>query len=122
VQQHQELSETRLDPECHLVALLLAMLSVEDNPYSHVGLPASFRRRAFSEVVLSIAAPDRSIYRSAGVSRVEQRSIKFTSDVASRSFVLSGGGLSSREPSRLFGVVIGGGVVGGVEVGIRGVE
>jgi hypothetical protein len=82
----------------------------------------SFRRRAFSEVVLSKATPDRSIYRFTGVSRVEERTIEFTSDVASHSSVPSGGELSSRERSRSFGVVIGGGVVGGVEVGIRRVE
>jgi hypothetical protein len=36
--------------------------------------------------------------------------------------VPSGGELSSRERSRSFGIVKGGGVVGGVEVGIRRVE
>jgi hypothetical protein len=82
----------------------------------------SFRKRAFSEVVLSKAIPDRSIYRFIGVSRVEERTILLTSDVASRSSVPSGGKLSSRERSRSFGVVIGGGVVGGIEVGIRRVE
>jgi hypothetical protein len=82
----------------------------------------SFRKRAFSDVVLSKAAPDRSIYRFTGVSRVEERTIVLTSDVASRNSVPSGGELSSRERSKSFGVVIGGGVVGGVEVGIRRVE
>jgi hypothetical protein len=82
----------------------------------------SFRKRAFSDVVLSRADPDRSIYRFTGVSRVEERTILSTSDVASRSSVPSGGELSSRERSRSFGVVIRGGVVGGVEVGIRRVE
>ena len=70
----------------------------------------SFRRRAFSDVVLSKAAPDRSIYRFTGVSRVEERTIVLTSNVASRSSVPSGGELSSRERSRSFGVVIGSGV------------
>jgi hypothetical protein len=82
----------------------------------------SFRRRAFSKVVLSRADLDRSIYRFTGVSRVEERTILLTSDVACRNSVPSGGELSRRERSRSFGVVIGGGVVGGVEVGIRRVE
>jgi hypothetical protein len=82
----------------------------------------SFRKRAFSDVVLSRADPDRSIYRFTGVSRVEERTILLTSDVASRSSVPSGGELSSRERSRSFGVVKGGGVVERVEVGIRRVE
>jgi hypothetical protein len=82
----------------------------------------SFRKRAFSKVVLSRADPDRSIYCFTGVSRVEERTILLTSNVASLSSVPSGGELSSREWSRSFGVVIGGGVVGAVEVGIRRVE
>ena len=82
----------------------------------------SFRKRAFSDVVLSRADPDRSIKRFTGVSRVEERTILLTSDVASRSSIPSGSELSSRERSRSFRVVIGGGVVGGVEVGIRRVE
>jgi hypothetical protein len=45
----------------------------------------SFRKRTFSEVVLSRADSDRSIYRFTGVSRVEERTILLTSDVASRS-------------------------------------
>jgi hypothetical protein len=73
----------------------------------------SFYKRAFSKVVFSKAAPNRLIYRFIGVSRIE-----FTSDVASYSSIPSGSELSSRERSRSFGVVIGGGVVGGVEVGI----
>jgi hypothetical protein len=82
----------------------------------------SFRKIATSEVVLSKAAPDRSIYRFTGVSRVDERTIVLTSDVASRNSVPSGGELSSRERSKSFGVVIGGGVVGGVELGSRRVE
>jgi hypothetical protein len=82
----------------------------------------SFYKRAFSDVVLSRADPDRSIYRFTGVSRVEERTILLTSDVTSYSSVPSGGELSSRERSRLFRVVKGGGVVGRVEVGIRRVE
>jgi hypothetical protein len=82
----------------------------------------SFHKRAFSEVVLSKAIPDRSIYCFIGVSRVEERTILLTSDVASCSSIPSGGELSSRERSRSFGVIIGGGVVGGVEVGIWKVE
>jgi hypothetical protein len=62
------------------------------------------------------------IYRFTGVFRVEERTIVLTSDIACRNSVPSGGELSSREQSRLFGVVIGGGVVGGVEVGIQRVE
>jgi hypothetical protein len=76
----------------------------------------SFRKRAFSDVILSKAAPNRSIYRFIGVSRVEERTILLTSDVASYNLVPSGGELSSREQSRSFGVVIEGGVVEGVEV------
>jgi hypothetical protein len=76
----------------------------------------------FLEVVLSRANPDRSIYRFTGVSRVEERTIELTSDVASRSFVPSGGELSSRERSRSFGIVIGDGVTQEVGVGIRRVE
>ena len=82
----------------------------------------SFRRRATSDTILSKAAPDRSIYRFIGVSRVDERTIELTSEVAYRNSVPSGSELSSREGSRSFGVVIGGGVVGGVEVGIRRVE
>jgi hypothetical protein len=82
----------------------------------------SFRKRAFLDVVLSRADPDRSIYRFTGVSRVEELTILLTSDVTSRSSVPSGSKLSSRERSRSFGVVKGGGVVGGVEVCIRRVE
>jgi hypothetical protein len=82
----------------------------------------SFRKRAILADVLSSAAPDRSIYRFTGVSRVEERTIVLTSDVAYRNFVPSGGELSSRERSRPFGVVIRGRVVGGIEVGIRRVE
>jgi hypothetical protein len=59
----------------------------------------SFRKRAFSDVVLSKAAPDRSIYRFTGVSRVDERTIKLTSKVACRNSAPSGGELSSRERS-----------------------
>jgi hypothetical protein len=45
-----------------------------------------------------------------------------TSDIASRNSVPSGGESSNREQSRLFGVVIGSGVVGEVGEGIRRVE
>jgi hypothetical protein len=83
---------------------------------------SSLYKRAFLEEVLSKAASDRSIYCFTGVSRVEERTIVLTSEVASRNLVSSGGELSSREQSRLFRVVIGGGVVGGGEVGIRRVE
>jgi hypothetical protein len=78
--------------------------------------------RAFLDVVLLKAAPDRSIYYFTGVSRVEERTILLTSDVASCNSVPSGGELSSRERSRSFRVVIGGGVVEGVEVVIQRVE
>jgi hypothetical protein len=83
---------------------------------------SSLRKRAFSEEILSKAAPDRLIYRFIGVSRVEERTIVLTSEVASYNSVPSRGELSSRERSRSFGVVIGGGVVGRGEVGIRRVE
>jgi hypothetical protein len=82
----------------------------------------SFRKRAFLDVVLLKAAPNRLIYRFTGVSRVDKRTIELTSKVTYRNSVPSGGELSSRERSRSFGVVIGGGVVGGVEVGIRRVK
>jgi hypothetical protein len=82
----------------------------------------SFYRRATSDTVLSKAAPDYLIYRFTGVSRVDERTIEFTSKVASCNSVPSSGELSSREQSRSVRVVIGGRVVGGVEVGIRRVE
>jgi hypothetical protein len=44
--------------------------------------------------------------------------IVLTSNLACYNSVSSGGELSSREQSRLFGVVIGGRVVGGVEVDV----
>ena len=78
----------------------------------------SFRRRATSDTILSKAAPNRLIYCFIGVSRVDEQTIEFTSKVASYNSVPSSGELSSRERSRSVGVVIGGGVVGGVEVGI----
>jgi hypothetical protein len=78
----------------------------------------SFCKRAFSDVILSKAAPDRSIYCFTGVSRVDKRTIELTSKVTCYNSVPSGGKLSSRERSRSFGVVIGGRVVGGVKVGI----
>jgi hypothetical protein len=52
-----------------------------------------------------------------GVLRVDERTIELTSEVACYNSVPSG-----RERSRSFGVVIGGRVVGGVEVGIRRIE
>jgi hypothetical protein len=76
----------------------------------------------FSEVVLSRANPDRSIYCFIGVSRIEERTIELTSDVTLRSSIPSGSELSSREQSRSFGVIIGGGVTREVGVGIRRVE
>jgi hypothetical protein len=79
--------------------------------YSSLNSAFSFRKRVFSEVVLSKATPDRSIYRFIGVSRVEERTIELTSEVASRSSVPSSSELSSRERSRSFGVVIGSRVV-----------
>jgi hypothetical protein len=82
----------------------------------------SFYKRAISADVLLSIAPNYSIYCFTGVSRVEERTILLTSDVAYRNSVSSGSELSSREQSRLFGVIIGGGVVGGVKEGIRRVE
>jgi hypothetical protein len=79
---------------------------------SFLVLLTSFCKRAISADVLLSVASDRSIYRFIGVSRVEERTILLTSDVACRDSVSSGGELSSRERSRSFGVVIGGGVVG----------
>jgi hypothetical protein len=57
----------------------------------------SFCKRAFLDIVLSKAAPDRLIYCFTGVSRVEERMILLTSDVASYSSIPSSGELSSRE-------------------------
>jgi hypothetical protein len=54
--------------------------------------------------------------------KVEERTIELTSDVASHSSVPFSGGLSSRERSRSFGIVIGGGVTREVGVGIRRAE
>ena len=74
---------------------------------SSLALVSSFYKRAFSKLILSKATPNRSIYCFIGVSRVEERMIEFTSDVASYSSILSSSELSSREQSRSFGVVIG---------------
>jgi hypothetical protein len=57
----------------------------------------SFCKRAFSDVVLSRADPDRSIYRFTEVSRVEERMMLLTSDVSSYSSVPFSSELSSRE-------------------------
>jgi hypothetical protein len=105
-----------------LIATRFPFLRSLRNRKSSLASLTSFRKRAILADVLLSAAPDRSIYRFTGVSRVEERTILLTSNVTSRSSVPSGGELSSRERSRSFGVVIGGGVVGGVEVGIRRVE
>jgi hypothetical protein len=79
---------------------------------------SSFRKRATLEVVLSKATPAYSIYCFTRVSRVEERTIELTSDVASCSSVPSGSELSSRERFRSFGVVISSGVTRRVGVGI----
>jgi hypothetical protein len=50
---------------------------------SSLNLVFSFYKRAFSKVVLSKATPNRSIYCFIGVSRVEERIIELTSEVAS---------------------------------------
>jgi hypothetical protein len=105
-----------------LIAMRFPFLRSLRTCNSSLYLAFSFRKRAFSDVVLSKAAPDRSIYCFIGVSRVEEQTILLTSDVASRNSVPSGGELSSREQSRSFGVVIGGRVVEGVEVVIQRVE
>jgi hypothetical protein len=76
----------------------------------------------FLDVVLSKAASNCSIYYFIGVLRVEERTILLTSDIASCNSVPSSSELSSREQSRSFRVVIGGGVVEGVEVVIQKVE
>ena len=101
-----------------LIAMHFPFLCSLHTQDSSLYLAFSFRRRATSDTVLSKAAPDYSIYCFIGVSRVDEQTIEFTSKVASRNSVPSGGELSSRERSRSVGVVIGGGVVGGVEVGI----
>jgi hypothetical protein len=61
---------------------------------SSLYLVFSFCKRAFSDVVLLKAIPDRSIYRFTGVSRVDERTIELTSEVACRNSVPSGGELS----------------------------
>jgi hypothetical protein len=73
-------------------------------------------------VFLSKATSKRSIYYLIGVSRVEERIIEFTSDIASRSSVPSSSELSSRERSRSFGVVISSRVTREIEVDIRRVK
>jgi hypothetical protein len=105
-----------------LIATCFPFLRSLRSRSSSLASVSSLYKRAFSEEVLSKAASDRSIYRFTGVSRVEERTIVLTSEVASRNSVFSRGELSSRERSRSFGVVIGGGVVGGGEVGIQRVE
>jgi hypothetical protein len=82
----------------------------------------SFHKKAFSDVVLLKAAPNHLIYCFIGVIRVDKQTIELTSEVACCSSIPSGRELSSREQSRSFRVVIGGRVVGGVEVGIQRVE
>jgi hypothetical protein len=82
----------------------------------------SFYKRAILVDVLSSAAPDCLIYCFTRVSRVEERTIVLTSDVACRNSISSGSKLSSRKQSRSFRVVIGGRVVGGVEEGIQRVK
>jgi hypothetical protein len=72
--------------------------------------------------VLSKATPTCLIYYFTRVSRVEERTIELTSDVASYSSIPSSSELSSREWSRSFRVVIGGRVTWRVGVGIRRVE
>jgi hypothetical protein len=67
----------------------------------------SFYKRAFLEAVLSRADLDRLIYCFIGVSRVEERIIELTSNVASYSSIPISSELSSREQSRSFRVVIG---------------
>jgi hypothetical protein len=89
---------------------------------SFLYLAFSFCKRVFLDIVLSRADSNRLIYRFIGVSRVEERTILLTSDVAYCNSVPSSSELSSREQSRLFGVVIGGRVVGGVKEGIQRVE
>jgi hypothetical protein len=105
-----------------LIAIHFPFLRSLCNYNSSLYSAFSFYKRAFSEVVLLKATPNCSIYYFTGVSRVEERTILLTSDVASYRSIPSGGELSSGEQSRSFGVVIGGRVVGGVEVGIRRVE
>jgi hypothetical protein len=82
----------------------------------------SFYKRAFLDVVFSKAASDRLIYCFTRVSRVDEQTIELTSEVTYRNSIRSSRELSSKEQSRSFGVVIGGGVVGEVEVVIRRVE
>jgi hypothetical protein len=85
---------------------------------SSLALAISFHKSMFLEVVLSNTTSNYLIYCFIGVSRVEERTIVLTSDVAYYNSILSSSELSSREQSRSFGVMIGGRVVGGVKVGI----
>jgi hypothetical protein len=105
-----------------LIAICFPFLHSLRTYSSSLASVSSLYKRAFLEEVLSKAASDRLIYRFTGVSRVEERTIVLTSEVASHNLVPSRGELSSRERSRSFGVVIRGRVVGGGEVGIRRVE
>jgi hypothetical protein len=101
-----------------LIATCFPFLRSLHTHNSFLYLASSFYKRMFLDVVLSRANSDHSIYRFIGVLRVEERMILLTSNITSCSLVPSGSELSSREQSRSFGVVIGGRVVGGVEVGI----
>lgn len=62
----------------------LRFLRIRDSSLASV---SSFRKRVFSEVVLSKATTDRSIYCFKRASRVEERSIELTSSIAPRSSV-----------------------------------
>ena len=105
-----------------LIAMCFSLLRSLRTHSSSLASVSSLYKRAFSEEVLSKATSDYLIYCFTEVSRVEERTIVLTSEVASYNLVPSRGELSSREQSRSFGVVIGGRVVGGGKVSIQKVE
>jgi hypothetical protein len=96
------LTSSRISFNCYALPFLRSLYTYK----SSLASVSSFYKRATSEVVLSKATPTRSIYRFIGVSRVEERTIELTSDIASYSSVPSSSKLSSREQFRSFGVII----------------
>jgi hypothetical protein len=80
-----------------LIAIYFPFLCSLRTYNSSLASVSSFRKRVFSEVVLLRANSNYSIYYFIGVSRVEERIIELTSDIASYSSIPSGGELSSRE-------------------------
>jgi hypothetical protein len=80
-----------------LIAMCFPFLCSLCTRNSFLYLTFSFYKRAFLDVILSRANPNRLIYYFIGVLRVEERTILLTSNVASYSLVPSSSELSSRE-------------------------